>query len=123
DGTTYAPKYFPCAVASCLGNNLDTSDPGTQAYVKAMDKKIFDDINKGATAVLITNPVGATGTLAGIAGPLSSIASGMINEEVDKAGLKELTQAAASQYLQRVFGIAESAANRVTALVDLSGGW
>jgi filamentous hemagglutinin len=49
DGKTYAPKYFSCATPECLGNNLDMSDPNTAAYVKALDKRVLDDIGTGAT--------------------------------------------------------------------------
>jgi len=66
DGENYAFKYFQCGSTSCItgGKNLDTSDPGTQAYMKASDKKVFDDINKAATFVAIASPVGVAGNVA-----------------------------------------------------------
>jgi len=123
DGTTYAPKYFPCAVASCMGNNLDMSDPGTQAYVKAMDKKVFDDISKASTVATIVNPVGALGVVSGLTGPASSVISGYLDDQEGKAGAKELLQLSAQQYLQKVFGVGEAAASRIISVIDLSGGW
>jgi filamentous hemagglutinin len=123
NGTTFTPKYLPCATPECLGHNLDMSDPGTQQFVKAMDKKTFDDINQGATIATIANPVGAVGTVAGILGPLTSIASGIVEDQSTKALTKEAIQQVATQYLQKVYGLTEAIANSVTALVDLTGGW
>jgi filamentous hemagglutinin len=123
DGKNFAPKYFPCAVASCLGNNLDASDPATQTYLKAMDKKIFDDINKAATIVAIANPAGVGGTVALYAGPISSVLSGMVEDQTIKALFKEGLQAAAGAYIQRVYGFTKELATRVTSTVDLAGGW
>ena len=70
DGKMHAPKYFPCPTASagCGGQNLDMSDPGTVAYVRAQDKKIFDDIEKGTTVASLVRPVGGIDIFAGSLG-------------------------------------------------------
>jgi len=102
---------------------LDTSDPGTQAYIKAMDKKTFDTINDGATKATIVSPVGTIGSVAGFVGPASSLATGYIEGQEGKAAIKETLQLAAQAYLDRVFGVGEAAASRIVALVDLNGGW
>ncbi|WP_211465751.1 hemagglutinin repeat-containing protein [Collimonas silvisoli] len=125
DGKTYSAKYFPCprASAGCGGQNMDMSDPQTAAYIKALDKKVFDDIGKGATLVAIANPLGALGAAAGFMGQASSIASGMVNDSVGQATIKELGQAGAQKYLEAVFGLPAAAAVRITAIIDLAGGW
>jgi hypothetical protein len=121
----YSPKFYPCATAECVksGGNLDMNDAGTRAYVKALDKKIMDDINTASTVGAILTPVGVAGAIMGIIGPLSSIASGAIDGDVGTAGAKELLQLGASQYLSKVYGLADAVVNRLTATVDLAGGW
>ncbi len=121
----YEPKYFPCATAECMasGKNLDMNDPATQTYVKAVDKMILDDINQGATIVTIFSPMGVAGTLAGALGPITSIASGAVADQTFSAMAKESMQLAATQYITRVFGLGEAVASRVTASIDLAGGW
>ncbi|MEY4727038.1 MAG: hypothetical protein RLZ36_1665 [Pseudomonadota bacterium] len=59
-GELYKPKYLPCATTECVrtGSNLDMSDAGTQAYVKALDAQVFKDIGAGATAGTLVTPVG-----------------------------------------------------------------
>ncbi|QRX81609.1 hypothetical protein [Glaciimonas sp. PAMC28666] len=125
DGKMHAPKYFPCprASAGCGGQNLDMSDPGTAAYVTALDKKILSDIGDGATVAVIANPVGALGTVAAYIGILASVTSGVVDGTPKTAIAKEVLAAAATKYLRSVYGLSEAAANRVTALVELSGGW
>ena len=125
DGETHAPKYFPCPTASagCGGQNLDMSDPGTVAYVRALEKKIFDDIGKGTTVALLVRPVGGIGLFAGSLGTLMSVASGFVDGTPVSALAKEAIAKTATAYLKNVYGLSEIAANRITALVDLSGGW
>ncbi|MQQ99819.1 hemagglutinin repeat-containing protein [Glaciimonas soli] len=123
EGKTYAPKYFSCATPECLGNNLDMSDPQTAAYVKALDKKVLDDIGTGATYAALANPTGAIGLMAGIIGTTSGVASGYLDGKTGNAVAKEAVQLAAQQYLQGVYGIGEAAASRVITLIDLCGGW
>jgi hypothetical protein len=122
---SYSPKFYPCATVECVksGGNLDMSDAGTRAYVQALDKKVMDDINTAATVGAIVAPVGVAGAIVGIVGPLSSIASGAIDGDVGTAGAKELLQLGASQYLRKVYGFADAVVNRITATIDLAGGW
>jgi hypothetical protein len=125
DGTQYSPKFLPCATADCIrtGKNLDTSDAGTLSYLKALDKKILNDINTGATVATVIFPVGIVANIATVVGPLTSVASGYMDNQFAKSAVKEAIQIAATQYLQRVYGLGEAVANRVTATVDLAGGW
>jgi filamentous hemagglutinin len=125
DGKNLSPKFFSCATAECIsgGYNLDMSDPGTQTYVKVLQKTVMDDINKGATVATIFFPVGAAGNLLQTIGPATSIASGILDDQSLKAIFKEGLQAAAGKYFQKVYGFSEALANRVVATVDLAGGW
>ena len=121
----YEPKYFPCPVASmgCSGKNLDISDPGTMAYVRALDKKTFDDIGKALTLTSIANPVGAGGTVAGYLGPLVSMLGGLTNGDAVSAGSKEIVGRAAQEYMQNVLKIPPALSVQITSLIDLGGGW
>ena len=125
EGQIYSPKYYPCATTDCVvgGKNLDMSDPATQAYVKAVDKMIVDDINKQATIVTLISPVGVAGTIAGVLGPITSVVSGAMSDQTLPALAKETIQYAATQYVSRIYGLGEAAANRIAAAVDLAGGW
>jgi hypothetical protein len=67
----------------------------TQAYIKAMDKKLFDDIGVGASAATVWNPVGAIGFAAGVAGTAANIISGFLGDP---------TEAARKEVSQRAFG-------------------
>lgn len=122
---TYSPQYFPCATSTCIatGKNLDSSDPGTQAYLKALDAQVFKDINTGATLATIVSPVGVVGGIAAVVGPLTSISAGFVEGVSGAVAAKELLQFAVAQYLTKVYGLADVIALRVTAVVDLAGGW
>ncbi|WP_157077167.1 hypothetical protein [Curvibacter delicatus] len=121
----YSPKYFPCATAECVktGGNLDMSDAGTQAYVRALDKKVMDDINTAATVGTIVAPVGVVGTIAGYVGPTTSLISGLISDQGLAAAFKEGLQLGAAKYLSNVYKFSEALSNRLVAAVDLAGGW
>lgn len=125
DDKDYAPKFFSCATTDCVnsGASIDLSDPGTQAYVKASNKQVFDDINKGATVATIVNPAGAMGTIAGLVGPATSIASGYIDGKSVDAFAKEALQWGANQYLEKVYKIPSAIAERGTAIIDYFKGW
>jgi len=118
DGTTYAPKYFPCATPECLGNNLDMSDP-----VQAMDKKVFDDINRTAALAALASPLGPIGGTAGVVGISSSIASGIISDQGVQAAFNESGQIGAQRYLEQVWKIPAASAVRIITVIDLAGGW
>ena len=120
----YTPKYFPCAASACVasGKNLDNSDPATQAYVNALDAQVFKDINTSLTVAAVAAPV-IVGGIAGILGPLTSLAAGATEGQFTTAEAKELLQYAVAQYLTRIYVLGSSAVTRITSLVDLSGGW
>lgn len=84
---------------------------------------VIDDINKGATAVTLISPVGVAGAIAGVLGPTTSLISGAVDRKPISAGVKETIQFAAIQYMTKVYGIGEAAANRIAAVVDATGGW
>ena len=121
----YSPKFYPCATAECVksGGNLDMGDAGTQAYVKALDKKVMDDINTAATVGTIVAPMGVAGTLAGLMGPATSIVSGLLEDKAWSAIFKEGTQIAAEEYLKGVYKFPAELAKRFVAGIDLAGGW
>ena len=125
DGKIFEPKYFSCPVVSagCGGQNLDMSDAQTIAYVKALDKKIFDDIGKGATGLAIAVPTGVGGGIAGAIGVAAAITTGMLEDQTLKSFMKEGGQILAIHYLKGVYALSEQAAIRVVSLVDMVGGW
>jgi len=125
EGKAFEPKYFPCPVASagCGGQNLDMSDPQTAAYVKALDKKILNDIGTGATAVVLAAPTGVVGGVAGAVGVAAAITSGMLEDQTLKSFMKEGGQILATHYLKGVYGLSEAVAIRMVSLVDMAGGW
>ncbi|MDB5990621.1 MAG: Polymorphic rane protein Filamentous hemagglutinin/Adhesin, partial [Herbaspirillum sp.] len=124
EGKTYEAKYFPCPTASagCGGQNRDMADPGTQAYVKALDKKIFNDIGTAASVVAIVNPVGAVGTAAGITGTAANAISGFLFDPATAVG-QEVTQRGFSEYLKHGLKMSAPMADRIVAIIDLAGGW
>jgi hypothetical protein len=99
------------------------NDAGTRAYVKALDKKIMDDINTASTVGAILTPVGVVGNIAGYLGPLTSVILGMISDEGLKSAFKEGLQAGAAKYLNFTYKFSEALSNRIVAAVDLAGGW
>ena len=125
DGKTYSPKFWPCGTLECVrsGSNYDMSDPGTREFLRAVDKKILDDIGHASNVAVIANPVGALGTVASAMGLLSSIGSGIMEGSPAAAAMKEGLAAAATKYLKGVYGLSEAAATRIVVSVDLAGGW
>jgi filamentous hemagglutinin family protein len=123
--TNFAPKYFPCATTECVKTNasLDMTDPGTTAYVRALDAQVFKDINTGGTVATLAFPIGPIGNMLAALGPASSVAAGYVEEKPGTAVSKELLQLAAAQYLSKVHGLGDAVVNRITATIDLAGGW
>lgn len=125
DGVNYQPKFWPCGNEACVahGSNFDMNDPETVAFLKATDKKILSDIGNGATLAVLANPVGAVGAVGSVVGTSASIVNGLIDDQLFKAIAKEALQAGAARYLQFVYKLSEAASTRITALVDMAGGW
>jgi hypothetical protein len=123
DGKTYQPKYFPCGEPECQGHNLDTSDPGTQSYLKAIDKKILDDIGDAASLGAIATPVGAGGVTAGLIGSSSAIIAGILNDEGLYAAAKEAGQLGVQRYMEAVWKLPQPLAIRLVTAIRLAGGW
>lgn len=129
DGRNYSPKFHACATTACSqsGANLDLNDPGTQAYVKALDQQVFKDIGTGATAASLITPVGipgATLTGVGLVAAAGSVAVsdspiGTLRDEV----IKETLESGAERFFRNVLGHTPAAAARAAALINLSGGW
>ena len=129
DGKAYAPKYNACATAQCSvdGANLDMTDPQTQAYVKALDKKVLQDIGTGATLASLVNPVGAGGAaLAGV-GLLASGGQAALSDKPFENGrdevLKALSEKGGEAFFRDVLGHTPANAVRAVALINLAGGW
>jgi len=122
---TYSPRYSSCATSDCIasGKNIDMSDPEIQVYIKAIDRAILDDINKGATVAGVLSPVGIAGKIIQVLGPITSVAGGYMSDQGGAALSKELIQVAATQYISRIYGLGEASASRIASAVDLAGGW
>lgn len=125
DGEVYKPKYFPCATVACLNSasNLDMSDAGTQAYVKALDAQVFKDIGTGATMGTLVTPVGIPGRVLMILGYATSAGSASTDSTVLDEGLKIGAQSGAQKFFESALKYSPAAASRAVALIDLAGGW
>jgi filamentous hemagglutinin len=125
DNKNFAPKYFPCANTDCIrgGVNLDKSDPGTQAYIKALDGKIFKDMSTGVNYATLVTPVGAPGAILAGVGIAASIGSAATDSTAIDELLKNGSQLSATKFFTEVLGHTPAAAARAVALIDLSGGW
>ncbi len=129
DGKTFAPKYYPCATTECMrvGGNLDMSDPGTQAYLKAMDRQVFKDIGTGATLASLVTPVGVPGAALAVIGVFAALGesavAGDLNEGVRNETIKLLSEKGAEATIKNALAHSPQVAARVVALIELAGGW
>ena len=125
DGKSFTPKFYPCSDSACItgGKNLDTSDPATKAYVKALDAQVFKDINTGSTMATLITPTGVLGTALAGTGLATSVGSAFTDSDVLHQTIKNASQMGAAEFFVKVLGHTESAAGRFVALIDLSGGW
>jgi filamentous hemagglutinin len=123
NGDMYQPKYFPCADIRCQDHNLDMADPGTQAYVKAVDLNIVKNIGNVTDAAIILNPMGAVGITGGAVGSAVALAYGVHSDSVGEAVAVEALQYGSIQYMKKVFKLTEAMAVRAVAHIDLAGGW
>jgi filamentous hemagglutinin len=126
---SYSPKYFPCATAECVksGGNLDMSDAGTRAYVKALDQQVFKDIGTGATAATLVTPTGAAAKVlfwlgAAASGGQAAMSDAPFNEGRDEA-MKALSEKGGAIVFEELLGHTPGAAARASALINLTGGW
>ena len=125
----FSPKYLPCATAECLrtGANLDMRDPGTQAYVRALDQQVFKDIGKGATIGTLVTPVGVPGAVLGITGAGAALGEAALSSDAigtarDK-GIETGSEKGAQIFFEKVLGHTPGVAARAAALINLAGGW
>lgn len=129
DGRNYSPKFHACATTACSqsGANLDLNDPGTQAYVKALDQQVFKDIGTGATAATLAMPVGVGARMLMVLGLAASGGQMATSDKPFEAGrdeaLKVLSEKGGSVFFEEVLGHTPGAAARASALITLSGGW
>jgi len=84
---------------------------------------VFKDINTGSTVATLVTPTGVAGGILAVLGPLTSVAAGAAEDKFGTAASKELLQFSAAQYLSKVYGLSDAIVNRLTATVDLAGGW
>lgn len=77
DGRTYTLRYHQCANTDCLlyGANLDTSAPGTQAYLQAVEGQGLRDLGTAASVVSFVSPLSAAGRIATFVSLSTDIAS------------------------------------------------
>jgi hypothetical protein len=129
DGRNYSPKFHACATTACSqsGANLDLNDPGTQAYVKALDAQVFKDIGTGATAASLITPVGIPGATLTVLGLLASGGQVVTSEKPTETTFDEFMKTASekggTKFFEEVLGHTPGAAARASALINLSGGW
>jgi filamentous hemagglutinin len=123
NGSMYQPKYFPCAALQCQDHNLDMSDAGTQAYVKAVDIDILKKIGVAANLVILKNPVGTVGNTSSFIGSAAGIAGGVIEDSLPEAAGTEVLEYAAEMYLRKVYSLPKSVAVRAITAIDMAGGW
>lgn len=123
DGKKYQPKYFPCAKPECLGSNLDSSDPGTNAYIKAMDAQIFKDISTGANYATLMTPAGASGQTLAALGLVASAGSAVTDSNALDELLKYGSQKGSEKLFVDILGHTPANAARAISIIDLSGGW
>jgi filamentous hemagglutinin len=129
DGKAYQPKFHPCATAECqvAGKNLDLSDPGTKAYIKALDQQVFKDIGTGATAGTMATPVGTGAGVLFWLGAAASIGQSVSSETPGKTAsdeaLKVMAEKGGEKFFTEILGHTPGAAARATALINLAGGW
>ena len=103
------------------------SDPGTQAYVKALDQQVFKDIGTGATVGTLVTPVGPGSTLLMLLG--FSASGGQVatsDTQLQTAGvefMKAVSEKGGETFFREVLGHTPGAAARASALINLSGGW
>jgi filamentous hemagglutinin len=129
DGKAYEPKFHSCATAECVagGKNLDMSDPGTKAYVRALDPQIFKDIGTGATIGTLVGPSGIPVTIFAVTGAGAAVGETALSKDpgttgFDK-GIEMLSEVGAQTLLEKVLGYTPAAAARAAALINLAGGW
>jgi filamentous hemagglutinin len=129
DGKVYEPKYHPCGNVDCQqsGANLDMSDPGTQAYVTAMDQQVYKDIGTGATGGTLLTPVGAAGKVlfwlgAAASGGQAATSDSPVETGFDEA-MKAVSEKGGAKFFEEVLGHTPGAAARASALINLTGGW
>lgn len=125
DGKRYQPKYFSCSTLECMVSNanLDISDPGTMAYIKAMDAQIFKDISTGVNYATLITPGGVAGTVLAGTGLVASAGSALTSSSVMDELIKFSSQEAASKFITDVLLHTSNTASRINAIIDLSGGW
>jgi hypothetical protein len=123
DGKIYHVPHFPCGNAECnaQGANVDYSDPGAQAWARALDAKTVSDAGRLATVgvVVASAPVGL-GLSVGSTG--LSLYEGFLREEAAHAASKEALVAGFEKYAE-ARGLPASAARRMAAAIDLTGRW
>ncbi|WP_439115692.1 hemagglutinin repeat-containing protein, partial [Hydrogenophaga sp.] len=129
DGKGFSPKYHSCASAACINRNanLDMSDSATQAYVRALDQKVFKDIGTGATLGSLVTPVGVPGAVLGLVGLAAGGGGAALSERPTEAAfdesLKVASEKGGEKFFTEVLGHTPGAAARASALIELSGGW
>lgn len=83
DGKVYNPRYFSCGSADCqvVGANLDFSDAGTIAWIKAADVDTIEKTSKalGYGSLVAT---GGASALLGTGSTTASLLAGYLKEDL-----------------------------------------
>ncbi|MFC7367338.1 hypothetical protein [Vreelandella zhaodongensis] len=124
DGKIYHVPHFSCADRenTCLGANVDYSDPAAQAWERAVDAKALGDLGTVATAGVVMNPAGALGFGLASTGTGASLFSGYLKDEAVSAISKEMLMAGFEEYA-KARGYPAAEARRLTQALNLSGTW
>lgn len=73
--------------------------------------------------VTLVSPVGVVGGVAGATGTAASFAKGAIDNDLVSPVAEAATSEGAKKYLEYVWKLPTAAAVRITALIELGGGW
>jgi filamentous hemagglutinin len=124
DGKIYHVPHFSCADATCnaLGANVDYSDPGAQAWNRAMNAKALDDLSRAASAGVVMTPVGAIGAGIATAGTGAGLLAGYLENDFGSALSKELLMLGFEEYA-KARGLPAAEVRRLTHAFNLAGVW
>ncbi|MFQ3790211.1 hypothetical protein [Halomonas sp. A29] len=123
DGKIFHVPHFSCGTAECnaQGANVDYSDPGAQAWGRALDAKAVSDAGRLATAgvVVVSASVGLPLSMGSTA---LSLHEGYLSENTAHSASKAVLIAGFEKYAQ-ARGLPAPAARRLAAAIDLTGRW
>jgi filamentous hemagglutinin len=124
DGKIYHVPHFSCGDATCnaLGANVDYSDPGAQAWARALNARTLKDLSNAATLATMINPVGAVAFGVGLSGSAVNVVSGYLSDSFMETSSAEAAQHGFEKYaIAR--GMPQAQAIRFANALSLAGFW